>query len=143
MCDSNANEKYVEDCIHVLKYDDCLFHSGIVMPQDHIASLYSLRLDIAKESGNCSETYLNDFGKCVQKLNESKSNLIGLTWINGSDNSFLMFYEPATKIILGILKSENPVGLKASEEYATDTVNRGNSSEAEKYSKGKFIRSWK
>ena len=143
LCDVNIEEKFVKDCIQILKHDDCLFHSGIVMLRNKIASLYELRFRIAKEGNNSSEAYLADFDQCVPNLNEFKSNVIGITTITGNKDSFLIFYEPETKKILGILKSENPSGIKATEENATDIVNRGYSSGKEKYSKGVFVRNWK
>jgi hypothetical protein len=143
ICDANVDVKYVKDCVQLLKYEDCIFHSGVIMERDRIASLYGLRFTIAEESKTLSEIYLTDFGNCVRNLNESKSDVVGITWINGDNKSFFIFYEPITKVILGILKSEYPPGIKATEDYATGVVNSGYAAGSEKYSKGKFVRNWK
>ena len=143
MCDLNIDKKYVSDCLQILKNEECIFESGIVMVREHIASLYSLRYDNAKEAGKLSDANLNDYKNCVINLNNSKAEFLGITTIYSENNSFLIFYEPEIKLILGILKSDCLLDLKNLEENQTDTINKGYSSNAERYSKGKFIRDWK
>ncbi|WP_153796819.1 hypothetical protein [Foetidibacter luteolus] len=143
LCDLNADKKYVRDCLQVLRHEDCIFENGIIMPRDHIASLYSFRFNSAKDAGNLKEDYLLDFKNCVDELNKSESDLLGITSVYGDNISFLIFFEPDSKTILGLLKSKSPSGIKSIEQNATDTINRGFSSNAEKYSKGAFVRDWK
>jgi len=143
ICNLNTDKKYVADCLQILKHQDCIFETGIIMPHDQIASLYSLRFDNAKEAGKLSNDYLMDYKICVDQLDKSKSDFLGITSIYSDNFSFLVFYEPGSKMILGVLKSKNTFGIKSVEENATDTINKGFSSSAEKYSKGTFIRDWK
>jgi hypothetical protein len=143
LCNLNSDKKHVIDCIKVLNDEDCIYQSGIIMSKDHIASLYSLRFDIAQQSGKLSDEYLNDFKYCVASLDSSKSEHLGLTTICSDKGSYLVFYEPDTKVILGILKSENSLNIKSIEENTTEAINKGHSSSAEKYSKGRFIKNWK
>ena len=143
LCVINVDKKYVDECLQVLKNEDCIFESGIIMPRDSISNLYTLRFDIAKQSGKLSNDYLKDIESCVDQLSKSKSDLVGLTFVHNDSNSFLIFYEPDTETIIGILKSQSSLDIQSLEENATETVDRGFSSNAEKYSKGTFIRDWK
>jgi hypothetical protein len=74
------------------------------MPQNHIASLYKLRLEIAKDSGKLGEDYINDFDRTVSNSQNSKSKELGLTWLQTEHNSYLVFYEPSPPNIFGVLK---------------------------------------
>jgi hypothetical protein len=143
ICDLNIDKKYVIDCQQILKNEECIFESGIIKSREHVAELYSFRYNNANEGGKLSKTNLNDFKNCVTNLNNSKAEFLGVTSIYGANNSFLIFYEPDRKIILGILKSNNLFDLNKLEENQTATVQKGYSSSAEKYAKGKFIRDWK
>lgn len=143
ICHANADKKYVADCLQIVKHQSCIFETGIIMPHQYIASLYSLRFENAKKSGKLSRDYLMDYEICVDQLNKSNSEFLGITSVYSDNFSFLIFYEPYNKIILGVLRSNNTSGLKGVEENATETVNRGFSSNAEKYIKGVFTRDWK
>jgi hypothetical protein len=143
LCNLNIHKKHVIDCLQILNNEDCIFHSGIIMSKDHISSLYSLRFGIAQQSGKLSDEYLNDFKYCVANLDSSKSELLGLTFFFSDKGSYLVFYEPDTKVILGILKSESSRNIKSIEENTADAISKGHSSSAEKYSKGRIIKNWK
>ncbi|MEO6233350.1 MAG: hypothetical protein ABJB11_08235 [Ferruginibacter sp.] len=143
LCDLNVDKKYVKDCIQILKHQDCIFETGIIMPHDHIASLYNARFNNAKEGGKLTIDNLTDYENCVDRVNKSKSKFLGITSVFSDQNSFLIFYEPDNKIILGVLKSKNSSDIKDIEESATDSKKLGYSSSTEKYSKGIFIRNWK
>ena len=78
------------------------------MSQDHIASLYKLRLEIAKDHGKFDDGYINDYEITVSNLQDSKSKELGITWLDTDNNgSYLIFYEPDHLNILGILKAKN------------------------------------
>jgi hypothetical protein len=141
LCELNIDKKYVKECIEIAKNQDCIFVSGIIMEQDYTSSLYSLRLEIAKDIKRRSESYLQDFEDCVINLKNSSSLLLGITSIYGNESHFMIFYEPGTKVILGVLKSDSD--LITVENFNTETINMGYSSDAEKYSKGILIRDWK
>jgi len=143
LCDLNADKKYVRDCLQVLRNEDCIFEKGIIMPRDHIASLYSFRFNNAKDAGNLNEDYLMDYKNCVDELNKSESDFLGITSVYGDNISFLIFFEWDSKTILGLLKSRNLSDIKSIEQNAADTKDRGFSSSAEKYSNGTFVRDWK
>lgn len=116
LCDLNIDRKHVEECIQVLKNEDCIFESGIVMPRNHISSIYNLRFSIAKESGNFSKDFLADYQECIIQLDKSKAGFLGITSIHGDNKSFLIFYEPDAKKILGILKLKSEFNIKNLEE---------------------------
>ena len=105
ICQLNKDKKHVQELCEITKVSECYFEPGIVMPQDHIASLYKLRLDIAKEHRKFDNDYLDDFERTVLNLQNSKSKDLGIAWVNTeNDGSYLIFYEPEFFNILGILK---------------------------------------
>ena len=107
LCRHNLDKKYVQELFEIITNSECYFHSGIVMPQDHIASLYKLRFEIAKETGKKDDDYLNDFERAVSNLQDSKSKELGITWLDTDNNgSYLIFYEPDHLNILGVLKTK-------------------------------------
>ena len=142
LCKLNMNKRHIVECMDTIKNADCLFHSGIVMPKDQISSLYNLRLQIAKEKNSLSEDYIRDFEDCVSQLKLSTSKELAITTLYGESEAFIIFYEPETKIILGVLKPINSMGLKKMEENNTETITKGYSSSFEKYSRGVFIKNW-
>lgn len=141
LCELNIDKKHIKDCIEILRNQDCIFVSGIIMEQDYISSLYNLRLEIAKENNHRSDSYIQDFEDCVFNLKNSTSIFLGITSIYSNKHHFMIFHEPEIKVILGTLKSNSD--LNSVENYNTETINSGYSSNAEKYSKGVFIHDWK
>jgi hypothetical protein len=109
LCQLNLDRKYVQEIFELIINSDYRFEPGIVMPQDHIASLYKLRLTIAKDHGKFDECYINDYELTVSNLQESKSKELGLTWLRTEHYSYLIFYEPSPPNILGILKAKAKV----------------------------------
>lgn len=111
LCRLNSDKKYVQEIYEIMAISGCYFHAGIVMPQDHIASLYKLRLQIAKDRGKFDDAYIHDYEITVSNLQESNSKELGITWLNTDhDGSYLIFYEPDKLNILGILKGESVSG---------------------------------
>lgn len=111
LCRINLDRKYVPEIYEIITNSDCYFHSGIVMPQDHIASLYKLRLEIAKDRGKFDDDYINDYEKTVSNLQHSLSKELAITWLDTDNNgSYLIFYEPDHLKILGVLKAKSTSG---------------------------------
>ncbi|MCS3798000.1 hypothetical protein [Niastella sp. OAS944] len=108
LCRLNLDKKYIREIYEIIAKSDRYFHPGIVMPQDHIASLYKLRLQIAKDHGKFDIDYINDYKITVSNLQQSNSKELGITWLNTDhDGSYLIFYEPDKLNILGILKAKH------------------------------------
>ena len=106
LCRLNLDKKFVQEIYELIAKSGCYFQSGIIMPKDHIASLYKLRLEIAKDRGKFDVDYINDYEITVSNLQQSNSNELGITWLNTDhDGSYLIFYEPDKLNILGILKA--------------------------------------
>lgn len=141
LCQLNLKKKYVQELFEIITYSDCYFQSGIVMPQDHIASLYKFRYEIAKESGKKDNDYLNDFEKTVSNLQDSKSKELGITWLDtDNDGSYLIFYEPEHLNILGVLKAKSIMNQQSNEKDNSAAVNNRYSTGYQKYSKGKLVK---
>ncbi|MFC0776370.1 hypothetical protein [Terrimonas alba] len=143
LCELNSGEKYVEEVLYTIRNSECLFHPGIIMPNEHIASLYKFRLENAKESNRLSKDALNDYENTVSALLSTKSTDLALATLYSDEYGFVVFYEPLSKKILGVLKSKNNSTLHAMEEHNTDTINQGLSSGFQKYSKGEFVKDWR
>jgi hypothetical protein len=142
LVESNLEKKHVQEIFEIIKNADCLFFPGIIMPQDHIASLYKLRLKIAKESNKLQNDYIDDFERTVSNLQDSKSKDSGITWLIAENSGYLIFYEPVEKNILGVLKIGRPSTLQ-SIENTNQMVNQEYSSGFLKYSKGELVKEWK
>jgi hypothetical protein len=142
LCQLNLDKKYVQELIEIITNSDCYFHSGIVMSQDHIASLYKLRFEIARETGKNDADYLKDFESTVSNLQDSKSKELGITWLDTSHNgSYLIFYEPDHLNVLGVLKfkAKSTSNEQSTEEDNSNEINKGHSSGCQKYSKGVLV----
>jgi hypothetical protein len=114
-----------------MENSDCLFYSGIVMPNQHIASIYKTRLEIARQDNKLSKDSIEDFEKAVSNLHSSESSQLALAAVYGEREGFLIFYEPERKIILGVLKSI--------EDDNNSLTEYGHSSGLQKYSKGVLV----
>jgi len=144
LCRYNLDKKYVQELFEIITNSDCYFHSGIVMPQDHIASLYKLRLEIAKDHGKFDDDYIKDYEITVSNLQNSKSKELGITWLDTDDNgNYLIFYEPDHLNILGVLNLKSAPDQQSTEIDTSDNLNKGHSSGCQKYSKGKLVIEWK
>lgn len=107
LCQLNKDKKHVQELCEITRNSECYFEPGIVMPQDHIASLYKLRLGIAKEHRKFNDDYIDDFERSVLNMQKSTSKNLGITWVNTeNDGSYLIFYEPDRLNIMGVLKSK-------------------------------------
>ena len=143
LCQLNLDKKYVQEIFEIITNSDCYFQSGIVMAQDHIASLYKLRLQIAKDRGKFDGDYINDYEITVSNLQDSQSKELGITWLDTDDNgSYLIFYEPEQLKILGVLKAKKSSGEKTAEATDSDLINKGHSLGRQKYSKGELAKPW-
>lgn len=143
LLESNLEKKHIQEISEIVKKADCLFFPGIIMPQDHIASLYKLRLKIAKESGKLKNDYINDFERTVANLQDSKSKESGITTLDTEHNTYLIFYEPEEKNVLGVLKADRSSILQSLEDDGNQITNQGYSSSYQKYSKGVLVKEWK
>jgi hypothetical protein len=143
LCELNSGEKYVEEILYTIRNSECLFHPGVIMPNDHIASLYKFRLENAKESNRLSKDALNDYENTVSALLTTQSKDLALATLYNDEYGYIVFYEPVTKKILGVLKSKNPSTLQDMEEHNTATIDQGLSSGFQKYSKGELVKEWR
>jgi hypothetical protein len=141
LCNQNLEAKYVNECIDIIRDTECLFHPGISSTYDRALSLYELRLKIAKDGNRQDISYLADFEVLVENIRNKKSDYIGITSIYGNGFSYLIFYEPNSQLILGILRAVS--SMTDAENLATEHVASGLTSGMEKYSKGLFIRNWR
>lgn len=107
ICQLNIDKDYVADCLKIMRKEKCFFFDGVVMTQDHTASLYRLRLRIKKDDKNSDQQLIADYEKAVVNVENSDSKYIGLTSIIGEVDGFTIFYEPFAKKILGILKMKS------------------------------------
>ncbi|KAA2240320.1 hypothetical protein F0L74_29610 [Chitinophaga agrisoli] len=142
LCERNTGNKYVSECIHCIRSEDCLYFPGLIMPYDHIFSLYSTRLKIAKDKVTDAD-FISDFERTVDSMKEIKSNDLGLVSLHTESYTYVVFYEPDNEIILGILRSKNNEGLRDLETLQTEQIAQGLTSSMLKYSKGVFVRDWK
>ena len=141
LCQLNLDKKYVQELFGITTNSDCYFHSGIVMPQDHIASLYKLRLKIAKDHGKFDDDYINDYEITVSNLQDSNSNELGITWLDTDDDvSYWIFYEPDHLNILGILKTKTASNEQSTERDNSNAINKVHSPGCQKYSKGELVK---
>jgi hypothetical protein len=111
LCEANMDKRHIDECVDVIKNNECLFFPGIVMPNSHIASLYALRLEIAKENNKLGDEYIDDFEDVVANLKKSTSKDLAITSVFGERHGYMIFYEPVTKRILGAIKSKVDNGL--------------------------------
>ncbi|GAA4731072.1 hypothetical protein [Flavisolibacter ginsenosidimutans] len=107
ICQLNIDKDYVADCLKIMREEKCFFFDGVVLPQEHTASLYRLRLEIKKDNKNPNHQLITDWEKAVVNIENSKSRNIGLTSIIGEVDNFLIFYEPFTRKILGVSKTKS------------------------------------
>ncbi len=142
ICEQNLCKKYVPELLNLMKLSECIFSSGIVMPYEHILDIYSIRLEIAEEQKKLSENEILDFKNCVESLSEINSEKIGILNIHTENNSYMVFYEPKERIIIGIIKFEKTNSLKDSEKYNDEITQKGYSSKSQKISKDEIIKEW-
>ena len=129
----DLDKKYASYILEIIKNSDCLFNPGIIMPKEHIASLYRLRFEIAKERSSLGQEYLKDYERTVTNLSTSLSENLCLTGLYTSTNSFLIFFEPVNRKILGILKSTS------NDQTVAMVSNLNEAADFEKYSKGQLV----
>jgi hypothetical protein len=103
LCKLNLDKRHVQDVLETITTEEFRFQPGIVLPQEHIASLYKLRFKIAKETATFDVDYLADYENLVSNLQNSISPTLGITDILIKGGGYLIFYEPNSKIILGVL----------------------------------------
>ncbi len=88
------------------------------MPNKHIASLYALRLKIAKENNKLGDEYIQDFEDTVANLKKSTSKDLGITSLFSEHDAYIIFYEPKNQCIVGTIKAKVDNGL-IKEDYSS------------------------
>src|SRR4051794_17638818 len=91
LCEGNMDKRHIDECVDILKNKECFFFSGIVMPNRQIASLYTLRLEIAKENNKLGDEALQDYEDAVANLNKSDSKDLALASLFSERDSYMIF----------------------------------------------------
>lgn len=140
LCENSRDRKYITEIIEVIQNSVCLFHPGVVLPNKRIADLYQFRFEIAKERNKESPERLNDFKNTVAQLQKTESEFLATAILQSEIHFFFIFYEPETKIILGVLKSDSL--LIDTESNIQDQLQKGLTVGFQKYFKGELIKDW-
>ncbi|PXY41388.1 hypothetical protein DMB65_08280 [Flavobacterium cheongpyeongense] len=143
LCKLNTENAYVPELLNITKDSDCIYSSGIIMPYEHVLDIYTIRLEIAEENKKLSENEILDSKSCVNNISKVKSENIGILNLATENNFYMLFYEPKENRIIGIIKFLKTESLNDVENYNDETIQKGFSSKAQKYSKGKLIKEWK
>jgi hypothetical protein len=143
LCKLNTENIYVTELLDITKDSDCIYSSGIIMPYEHILDVYTTRLEIAEENKELSENEILDFRSCVNNISKFKSENIGILNLATENNFYMLFYEPKENRIIGIIKFLKTESLKDIENRNDETIQKGFSSNGQKYSKGELIKEWK
>lgn len=141
LCDHNLDKRHIQEINETIK-SECLFHPGIVMSAIDFANLYKTRFELAKNKG-LNKDYLNDFELVVSQLLNSQSAELALVTLYNDQFGFIVFYEPLTQTVLGVLKSQNQLGLRGIEKHNDEKVRQGISSGFQKYFQAELIQEWK
>ena len=123
----------------MIKNEDCLFHRPVVAPYEKMLSLYSLRLQIAKDAARQTEEYISNFEDIITNIGNNKSENIGVAMLSGDGPGFAIFYEPEKQLILGVLKGTKDISMAERESHIMESLSKGATSAAVKYSKGTFV----
>lgn len=106
--EKNTARKYVKECLYLIRRYPEAFNAGITMPYADTYSLYTLRLRIAKEKNATSE-FIHDFEQLIEEMGLLQAEKMGISWIDlmrsadGVIFSYMIFYEPDSEHVLGIL----------------------------------------
>lgn len=131
MCNLNLQERYVNECLLKTENEECIFFSGVVLPQHYAASLSDLRLDSVRHIRTLEDWQIDDIAHCVEERKSTEAT-IGIADIFFDTVRYTFFYEPASKKVLGIYKY---FGESLKHEEKTDYKS--------KYFKRTFFGNWK
>lgn len=133
LCGKNADRKYVNEILHSIRYEDCLYRSMPTLPYDQIYATYTIRLRIAKDQGR-DVSHIADFEALMENMRMFKSQLASIVSVMTASFIYFVFYTPDTEMIFGILRWESS-GLADRYDFA-----EGGSSAGGRYSKGVLVK---
>ena len=105
--------------------------------------VYSDRLKMAKEKIVESSYDLVEFDQLVSNMTNSKSDEIGFTMFHTDNFSSLVFYEPDTNLVLGILRASKNNNLRLIEANYEGQIQMGIHLYSTKYLKGNIVKEWR
>lgn len=134
----------VQECIQHMTYGTVLFNEGFTQDKEKLASLYSLRLNLAKKfnRNKLDESEIKYWEIAVENLNVSEALKLRLNWISSEEKTYFAFWDINTKNLdaLFYLKSVNSI---IQQEKNFDlSVKRGYSVSEIKFYQGKKVKDW-
>jgi len=142
LCIANSSSKYVSQILDIIYNGDCIFYPGIIMPRTQMSSLYRLRLEIQKDNESAENEFLNDYENTVVAMENSESEEIGICSLITDQESYLVFSEPEEGKIAGIIRTQYSGSIANCETDIDESIRRGYTSDAEKYTSGILVREW-
>ena len=143
LCLKNKQVKHVQEISQYILNSECIYSPGSLMPRKHMIEVYSDRLKMAKEKIVESSYDLIEFDQLVSNITNSKSNEIGFTMFHTNDFSSLVFYEPDTNLVLGILRATKNNNLSFIEGNYEDQKQMDISLFSTKYLKRNIVKEWR
>lgn len=128
--------------LDIIYNGDCIFYPGIIMSRTQISSLYRLRLEIQKDHESAGNEFLNDYENAVVAMENSQSKEIGICSLITDQESYLVFSEPKEGKIAGIIKTQYSGSIANCETEIDESIRRGYTSDAEKYTSGILVKKW-
>ncbi len=142
LCIANSSSKYASQMLDIIYNGDCIFYPDIIMSRTQISSLYRLRLEIQKDHESAGNEFLNDYENAVVAMENSQSKEIGICSLITDQESYLVFSEPKEGKIAGIIKTQYSGSIANCETEIDESIRRGYTSDAEKYTSGILVKKW-
>ena len=134
-----------KECLNEMLNGEVLFNPGFEQEKEQLTSLYSLRLNMAKDlnKDKFKEDELSNWELAVKNLKRSSALRLELNWVSSEFKHFMMFWDCSSEQLVGIFYLYPNRDIKKQEEYNLQIIEKGFSVSSIKYDAGQFIKDWK
>ena len=138
---SIEHDDIARSCLEEMTTSEVIFHPGLVQEKNKLTSLYSFRLQTAKEINRSEfkDDEVKSWEAAIESLQKSEANNLKLNCVSSNSKTYMLFWDDETDHLQGIFFLYAKRSIKDQEKQLDYTIKRGLTVNSRKYKNGKKI----
>lgn len=142
---AQSDNPLVAECLESMINEDVLFNGGFTQDKQKLSSLYSLRLNMAKDLNRdkFKKDELKNWEIAVNSLNKSSCEELRLNWVHSEQKTFMLYWDASTDKLEALFYLYSKSSMTEQELNNDKIIEQGYSVSSVKYAKGTRVKDWK
>jgi hypothetical protein len=134
-----------QECLNVMRNGEVLFNSGFEQEKEQLTSLYSFRLNMAKDlnKDKYKADEISNWELAIKNLKTCSAKKLELNWVSSEFKHFMLFWNCESEQLAGIFYLYPKRSIKEQEKHNSEIIEKGFSVSSIKYDCGRIIKEWK